>query len=597
MGAERLALLKGELTRRGLDGFVVPLADEHQGEYVPPHARRLAWLTGFTGSAGTAVVLADRAALFVDGRYTLQARREAGDLFEHFHSADEPASRWIGAALPAGGKLGFDPWLHLYDQVTALREACARAGGSLVPCDDNPVDAVWSDRPGPPRAPVTIQPESFAGRSSADKRRAVADNLANDRLDAAVLADPAAIAWLLNIRGDDIAHTPVPLAFAILGADAGVDLFIDRAKLYPETLAHLGPTVRVHAPDAFAGMLAAPAWRDRRVRVDSAHGAYAISHLLEQAGAVVDRGADPCALPKACKNAVELDGCREAHRRDGAALCRFLAWLAREGGSGQIDELTAVEMAAEMRKGGRHYRGLSFPTIAGSGPNGAIVHYGVTVETNRLLRPGELFLLDSGGQYLDGTTDVTRTVAVAPEIKEPGDEIRRRFTLVLKGHIGVASAVFPTGTTGSQLDVLARRALWADGLDYDHGTGHGVGSYLSVHEGPQRISKSGGGAVLQPGMVLSNEPGYYKADSYGIRLENLIAVVEGPHPPGAERSLLAFDPLTLAPFDRVLIDPDLLTDGELDWLNAYHARVLAEIGPLVDGDTAFWLERVTRPLR
>ncbi len=594
--AERLALLRAELKRRNLAGFVVPLADEHQGEYVPPHARRLAWLSGFTGSAGMAVVLTDRAALFVDGRYTLQARREAGGLFEHFHLTDHPPARWIADMLPAGGRLGFDPWLHLPDQVAALREACARAGGAFEPCDDNPLDAVWTDRPDPPLAPVVIQSEAFAGRGAAEKRDEIAGILAEGRLDAAVLADPASIAWLLNIRGGDVDHTPLPLSFALLRADARVDLFVDSRKLSPAIEAHLGGAVRVRPPDAFADALDSPDWSGRRVRVDRAHTPFAVTERLTRAGAIVDPGEDPCALPKACKNPVELAGCRAAHLRDGAALCRFLAWLAREGGSGRVDELAAEAMAEAVRRDGLHYRGLSFPSIVGSGPNGAIVHYGVTEETNRLLRPGELFLLDSGAQYLDGTTDVTRTMAVAPDIKDPGDEIRRRFTLVLKGHIAVSSAVFPVGTSGGQLDILARRALWAEGLDYDHGTGHGVGSFLSVHEGPQRISKAGGGGPLKPGMVLSVEPGYYKPEGYGIRLENLVAVVEAPMPAGGERPLLAFEPLTLAPFDRALIDPGLLDARETAWLDSYHARVAAEIGPLVDGETAVWLEGATRKI-
>ncbi|MBC7951646.1 MAG: aminopeptidase P family protein [Rhodospirillaceae bacterium] len=594
-GPERLNALRAELGRRDLAGFIIPRADEHQGEYVSRRAQRLAWLTGFTGSAGLAIVLTEQAAVFVDGRYTLQVGQEVDTaLFEPVPMADCPPSRWLSERLKDGDWLGFDPWLHTWDQIEALRLTAERAGAQLVPCDDvNPLDAVWADQPAPPMAPVVLHALEFAGQSSAEKRAELATALTTDRLDAAVLTDPASVAWLLNIRGGDVAYTPLPLGFAILHDDASVDLFMEPAKLAGLSL---GSEITVHPPANLTNALEALGRDGKRVRVDPAMAAYAVLDRLTQSGAKLDRGADPCALPKACKNRVELDGARAAHRRDGAALVRFFAWLATQD---QVDELGATARLEEFRREGQHFQGLSFPTIAGSGPHGAIVHYRSTPKTNRRLEPGELFLLDSGAQYLDGTTDVTRTVVVGAQgaVGIPGAEERERFTLVLKGHIALARAVFPVGTTGSQLDVLARRPLWERGLDYDHGTGHGVGSYLSVHEGPQRISKLGTGAVaLKPGMVLSNEPGYYKTGAYGIRIENLVVVTEADDPPGGERPLLRFETLTLVPMDRALVEPSLLDAHERAWLDEYHARVAEELAPLLDGAARVWLEQATRPL-
>ncbi|MGE5514976.1 MAG: aminopeptidase P family protein [Bacteroidota bacterium] len=589
--ASRLDALRAELAARGLAGFVVPRADEHQGEYVAACARRLAWLTGFTGSAGMAAVLADRAAVFVDGRYILQVRTEVDpDRFEPLHLIDTPPSRWLGERLRAGDRLGYDPWLHTADQVEVLRQAVERAGAELVACADNPLDAVWHDRPAPPRAPVVPHPLAFAGRSSAEKRGDVAEILRADRLDAAVLTDPSSIAWLLNIRGGDVAYTPLPLSFAILHGDGRVDLFIDAAKLSGDVAEHLGAEVSVQPPVALEAALTDLGQAGKRVRVDPATAAAAIFDRLMAAGAKIERGADPCALSKACKNPAELDGARAAHRRDGVAMVRFLAWLETQH---EVDELGAAARLEAIRAEGEHFRGLSFPTIAGSGPHGAIVHYRSSAKTNRVLRLGELFLLDSGAQYLDGTTDITRTIAIGT----PGPEERERFTLVLKGHVALARAVFPAGTTGSQLDALARQFLWRSGLDYDHGTGHGVGSFLSVHEGPQRVSKVGTGAVaLKPGMVVSNEPGYYKSGSYGIRIENLVAVVPVDIPAGGDRDLLGFETLTLVPFDRALIAPALLDAAERAWIDAYHARVAAELAPLLPEAERDWLRRATAPL-
>jgi Xaa-Pro aminopeptidase len=588
----RVAALRAELKRRGLAGFIVPRADEHQGEYVPPRAERLAWLTGFTGSAGLAIVLEHTAAVFVDGRYTLQVTQQVDPkLFIFRHITDQPPEGWVAEQLPKGGKLGYDPWLHTPDGLETLRRAAAKAGGELAACADNPLDAVWADQPAPPIAPVRPHELRFTGRDSVDKRTTLGGKLAADKVDAAVLTAPDSIAWLLNIRGGDVPRTPLPLSFAVLHADGGVDLFIDRRKLVPGLEAHLGNAVRVQAPDRLSETLDALGREKRRVLADPTSAAAAIFDRLAAAGAEIVRGSDPCALPKACKNPVEIEGTRAAHRRDGAAVTRFLAWLALHGAAGTLTEIDAAERLAQFRRENELFRDFSFDTISGAGPNGAIVHYRVTPETNRPIRSGELYLIDSGAQYLDGTTDITRTVAIGT----PAAEMRDRFTRVLKGHIALGSARFPRGTTGSQLDALARTALWAVGIDYDHGTGHGVGSYLGVHEGPQRISKVPNRVPLDVGMIVSNEPGFYKTGGYGIRIENLVTVIEAKVD-GGERPMLAFETLTLAPIDRSLIEPSLLAPAEIAWLDSYHARVRGIIGPLVDAETAAWLAEATRPL-
>ena len=588
----RLAGLRAELVERGLDGFVVPRSDEHQGEYVPPRGQRLAWLTGFTGSAGVAVVLRQRAALFVDGRYTLQAAQQVdGGLFEIHHLIEEPPPRWLVTALKRGEVLGYDPWLHTPQDVERLRMAADKAGAVLRAVESNPVDRVWTDQPAAPLAPVVAHPEVFAGESAQSKRERLARALAEDGTQAAVLTMPESVAWLLNIRGGDVPHTPLPLSFAILRADASVALFIDRRKLTPGLDRHLGNAVTVQPPEELGPALDALAAAGGPVRVDPATAASWIFDRLERAGAVIHRAADPCLLPKACKNPVEIAGTRAAHRRDGAALTRFLAWLAQVAPQGGLGEIAASDRLEALRREGEHFRDLSFPTISGAGSNGAIVHYRATAQSEKRLEPGTLYLLDSGAQYLDGTTDVTRTVAIG----EPTAEMRDRFTRVLKGHIALALARFPRGTTGTQLDALARRSLWRKGLDYDHGTGHGVGSYLGVHEGPQRISKAPNSQPLLPGMIVSNEPGYYQTGAYGIRIENLV-LVQPVVAEGGEREMLGFETLTLAPIDRNLIEPSMLDDEEIEWLDAYHARVREELTPLVDADTARWLAEVTRPL-
>ena len=587
----RVAMLREELETRRLDGFVVPRSDEHQGEYVPTCAQRLAWLTGFTGSAGMAIVLRDRAALFVDGRYTLQAAAQVDPaLFEIRHVTEEPAAQWLGLALGKGAVLGYDPWLHTPQEVERLQVGTERAGASLRTVEGNPVDRVWPGRPAAPLAPVVPHADRFAGESASDKRARLARGLSDAGVAAAVLTMPESIAWLLNIRGGDVPHTPLPLSFAILRDDGSVRLFIDRRKLLPGLDRHLGNEVSIEPVGHFGPALDALAVSGARVQADPATAASWVFDRLAAAGGNIHRAADPCLLPKACKNASELDGTRAAHRRDGAAVTRFLAWLAREAPKGGLREIAASDRLEAFRREGEHFRDLSFPTISGAGSNGAIVHYRATPESEKTLEPGTLYLLDSGAQYLDGTTDITRTIAIGT----PDAEMRDRFTRVLKGHIALATARFPKGTTGTQLDAFARRALWEKGLDYDHGTGHGVGSYLSVHEGPQRISKAPNMQPLLPGMIVSNEPGYYKTGAWGIRIENLVVVT--PADSGGEREILGFETLTLAPIDRALVDRDLLDEGEIAWLDAYHARVRETISPLVDAETARWLAEATAPL-
>ncbi len=590
--ASRLADLRAELKRRGIDGFVVPRADEHQGEYVPRRSQRLAWLTGFSGSAGLAIVLADRAAIFVDGRYTLAVRGQVDTAaFVPHQIPEQSPEAWIAANLPGGGKLGFDPWLQTVDGHERFARACQRAGGEFVALESNPVDAVWRDRPPAPLAPVLPQPDEFAGESSAAKRTRIAALVKAKGADVALITAPDSIAWLLNVRGGDVPRTPFALGFALLHADGHVDLYMDRRKVPDRTLAWLGNAVTLAPPEELGAALDLLGRTDKRVLVETASAPVWAATRLQAAGAALVREADPIALPKACKNTVELAGIRAAHRRDGAAVSRFLAWLSTESRSGKLGEIEAADRLQALRQETGRLRDLSFDTISGAGPNGAIVHYHASDATQRRLEPGSLYLVDSGGQYRDGTTDITRTVAIG----SPGAEMRDRFTRVLKGHIALAMARFPAGTTGSQLDALARYALWQAGLDYDHGTGHGVGAYLSVHEGPQRISKVANTVALQPGMIVSNEPGYYKAGAYGIRIENLVAVREADID-GADRRYLEFETLTLAPIDIACIDPALLTDAERRWLNDYHRRVRETVGPQVDDATRAWLADATRAL-
>ena len=593
--AERLASLRAELARQGLDGFIIPISDEHMSEYVGAYAQRLQWLTGFNGSAGTAAVLTERAAIAVDGRYEIQVRDQVpGDLYDYVDIPGATLSDWLAGAVHEGARIGYDPWLHGEPWVQAMAKALKPAGAQLVPVTANPVDAVWDGRPQPSDAPAIVQPEQHAGRSSSEKRAEIAEWLKAKKLDATVVTALDSIAWLFNIRGADVSRTPVVLSFALLHADGTADLFIDEAKLTAEVRAHLGNAVRVHPRAAFADSLDHMA--GKRVAADPAFTVEAIIARLEAAGATVERMRDPCILPKAVKNPVEIAGMKAAHERDGAALTRFLRWVEAEAPKGHVDELSAAAQLEAFRREDAMLADLSFDTISGAGPNGALMHYRVSPETNRPLETGTLYLVDSGGQYRDGTTDVTRTIAVG----KPSAEMRRRFTQVLKGHIALATAVFPAGTRGSQLDTLARMHLWADGVDYGHGTGHGVGHFLSVHEGPQRIAKSAGGQagteeVLQAGMILSNEPGYYKPGHYGIRIENLVLVVERAVE-GAEHRMLGFETITFAPIDRALIDLELLTGPEQRWVDTYHEAVKAKVGPLLSGDDREWLDGACAPL-
>jgi len=587
----RLAALREQLKRDRLDGFVVPLTDEHMSEYVGSYAQRLAWLTGFRGSAGTAVVLPEEAAIFTDGRYTLQVRSQVDGAHWSFHSVPETSvADWLRQHAPQGGRIGYDPWLHTREWVRKARAALEKTGAELVPVARNPIDSVWEDRPEPSRARLVVHPIEHAGKSSAEKRQEMADGLRLEGADAAVLSALDSIAWTLNVRGRDVEHTPVALAFALVGRDGTADLFVDSEKLSPEVRQHLGNGVRVHERSEFESHL--KSLGGKTILVDPERAVAAIFDALEAGGAQILEKRDPAVLPKAIKNEVEIAGHRSAQARDGAAVVRFLHWLSVEAPKGGVDELAAAARLEQFRREGGDLRDLSFDTISGAGPNGAIVHYRVTEETNRPLDSGSLYLVDSGGQYPDGTTDITRTVAIGT----PTAEMRDRFTRVLKGHIALARAVFPQGTRGNQLDVLARQFLWQAGLDYAHGTGHGVGSYLAVHEGPQRIATFGGGdEPLQPGMICSNEPGYYKTGEYGIRIENLV-LVESRDIPGAEKKMLGFETLTFAPIDRNLIDVAMLTDEERGWIDAYHARVRDVVASFVEGEVLAWLEEACRPL-
>jgi Xaa-Pro aminopeptidase len=585
--APRLAALRGELKQRGLDGFLVPRADEHQGEYVPKRAERLAWLTAFTGSAGAAVVLAERAAIFVDGRYTLQVRKQTDtSLFEPRDLVAEGPAAWIEHAVGKGQKIGYDPWLHTAAAVEGLKASAKKAGAALVACKTNPIDAVWGDQPDAPAAKAVPHGLALAGESAEAKRTRLAEEVKKKGADACVLTMPDSICWLLNMRGADTPHTPFALSFAILNADGSTDLFMDERKSSPELIQHLGNSVRLRAPQDFAPAL--DAFKDKTVAADPATAASAIFDRLGKAGAKILHLPDPCQLPKACKNSIEIEGTRKAHIRDGAALTRFLCWFAREAPKGKLDEITVSEKLEEFRKVGGALSDLSFDSISAASEHAAIPHYRVTRSSNLPVLQDRIYLIDSGGQYPDGTTDVTRTVIVG----KPTAEMKDRFTRVLKGHIALATVKFPEGTTGSALDSFARRSLWDVGLDYDHGTGHGVGTYLSVHEGPQNISKRLVAQALKPGMIVSNEPGFYKAGEYGIRIENLIVVRELPA--ATDRKMMEFETITLGPIDLNLVEVSLLTADERAWLNAYHARVREKLAPLVDGETRAWLEDATR---
>jgi len=592
---DRLKALREQLKADRLDGFVVPLTDEHMSEYVGSYAQRLAWLTGFEGSAGSAVVLPEQAAIFVDGRYTLQVRAQVDGAHWQYQSVPETSiADWLKEHAPTGARIGYDPWLHSRDWVKRAGEALKAKGAELVAVGENPIDKVWRDRPEASKAHLVVHPDRYAGKSSAEKRQEIADWLGRQGADAAVLSALDSIAWAFNVRGADVARTPVALAFALVHSDGTADLFVEPEKVSAEVRQHLGNGVRLHDRSEFEAALGELG--GKTVAVDPERTVAAIFEALEQAKAKVVAVRDPTILPKAIKNEVEIAGHRAAQERDGAAIARFLKWVEAEAPKGELDELTASDRLEALRKQSPELRDLSFDTISGAGPNGAIVHYRSSEKTNRKLEPGTLYLVDSGGQYVDGTTDITRTVAIG----EPTDEMRDRFTRVLKGHIAVATAIFPKGTRGSQLDSFARRPLWDAGLDYAHGTGHGVGSFLSVHEGPQRISpvgsaQPGGDEPLRAGMILSNEPGYYKTGAYGIRIENLVLVVDTAIE-GAEKEMLGFETLTFAPVERRLIVREMLSAQEIAWVDDYHRRVLARIGPLLEGEDRAWLEQACAPL-
>jgi Xaa-Pro aminopeptidase len=587
-GRARVGQLRVELEKRGLAGFIVPRADEHQNEYVPANAERLRWLTGFAGSAGLAVVLKDSAALFVDGRYTEQVKTEAdASVFEFRHVPEEPPTEWIQRHLKRDDKLGYDPRLHTPEAVARYATACEKAGAGLIPVDANPIDAVWPDRPPAPLGAITPHKLRFAGESTAAKITRVRQTIGPSQ--GLLISDPHNLAWLFNVRGSDVSYTPLPIGWAYLPLEGRPVAFIDGRKLSPASRQSLSRQADVLEPDELLKFVEDLGRRGERVAFDAATAPAYLTQAIERAGGKADIGPDPITLMKAKKNAFELAGARAAHERDGAAMANFLSWFTTEAPRGRLTEIDAVKALETFRRASLALKDLSFPTIAGAGPNSAIPHYRVSEESNRKIERG-IFLIDSGAQYEDGTTDITRTIAVG----RPSPLMRDRFTRVLKGHIAVARAIFPPGTNGAQIDALARGALWRAGLDFDHGTGHGIGSYLSVHEGPQRIAKTGMTA-LAPGMIISNEPGYYSAGAFGIRIENLLTV-ESKTIAGGERPMLGFETLTFAPIDLSLVEPKLMDADEIDWLDSYHARVRKTLSPRVDTSTRAWLTKATRRL-
>jgi Xaa-Pro aminopeptidase len=574
-----------------LDGVFIPHDDEYQNEYLPACYERLAWATGFTGSAGAAFIFQKSAIVFVDGRYTLQVKQQlAPKMFEVGDLIEPGPFGWLAKQTLAGQKIGYDPRVISPDSLEKLVEAAKKAGAELVATETNPVDAAWTDRPAEPLAQVVPHDIAYAGESSSSKRARLGKMLQDQKIDASVITSPASIAWLFNVRGGDVSRTPLPLGRAFLYSDGQAELFLNPSKVGAELGAHLGNEVSLRSSNELERRMAK--LQGKRVGLDPAMASSWFFTALSKAGAEIVRTQDPVMLPRARKNATEIEGMRNAHRRDGAALSRFLRWFEDYGQTGEVTEIDAARRVEEFREATGELRDLSFNAISSAGPNAAINHYRPDTQTNRKLERGTLFLLDSGGQYLDGTTDVTRTLAIG----EPTEEMKERNTRVLKGHIALARVRFPKGTSGSALDVLARLSLWEGGLDYDHGTGHGVGSYLGVHEGPHRISKAPNNVALEPGMVVSNEPGYYKPGAWGIRIENLQFVTEPKPVNGGDREMMGFETLTLAPLDRRLILPGLLTEQEWVWIDRYHARVLAEVGPLLSEDDRAWLAQACRPL-
>lgn len=592
-GATRVDELRRALESRGLDGFIVPRTDEHQNEYIPACAERLAWLTGFTGSAGIAVVLHDTAAVCVDGRYTVQVQEQIDtDVFETPHLiSDGGWTGWLRDRLDPGQRIGFDPRLHTIGGVRKLQELGREVGAEFVPVETNPIDEIWRDRPAPPEGRIEVHPLELAGRPASDKLDEVRDTLSRAGQDAVVLSAPDVVAWLFNIRGSDVPHTPLPLAFAVVPAEGRPTLVVSSRKLTNESRAYLDELTELVEPDGFSGVLEALGDGRSRVRLDPAGTTQWIADTLTEAGAKIVEATDPCMLPKARKTVEEIKGARAAHETDAVAMCRFLAWFDREAPKGGLDEIAVAKKLEALRAESGLLRDISFDTISAAGPHAAIPHYRVTTQSNRKIEPNSIFLIDSGGQYRSGTTDITRTIAVG----EPSPEMITHNTLVLRGHITLATARFPVGTTGAQLDPLARYFLWQAGFDFDHGTGHGIGSYLSVHEGPQRIAKTGT-VALEPGMIVSNEPGYYRPGEYGIRIENLLAVREAELVSGGDKPVLSFEVLSFVPIDRRLIDPEMLSRDEVTWLNSYHLLVLERVAPHLDDEDRAWLEKATESL-
>ncbi|WP_234732066.1 aminopeptidase P family protein [Acidocella facilis] len=580
----RLAALRASCRQHGLDGYLIPRSDEYLGEYVPPCGERLAFISGFTGSAGLAIVLGARAAVFSDGRYTLQLEQETdASAWERRHIIEDKPEAWLAEAAP-GGRIGYDPW-------TISAEALGRfTGVEMVPLSPNLIDIIWTDRPAPPLAPAYPYPEALAGESSEAKRHRLGAALQAAGQDSAVLSDGASLAWLFNIRGTDLEFCPFALGYALLHKDGTAGLFMAPEKITPELRAHLGPQVFIAAPEALPGAIAT--LEGRAVRYDPASQPAWFADALREARAVIAPGPDPVALPKARKNAAEQAGARAAHLRDGVAMVEFLAWAAEALPTGKETEMSAASRLLACRAAQDKFRGESFPAISGAGENGAIIHYRVDEASNRAIKPDEVYLIDSGGQYLDGTTDITRTIWTGPG--PAPDAVKAHVTAVLAGTIALARAVFPEGVAGAHLDALARQELWRAGLDYDHGTGHGVGAYLSVHEGPASISRAARPVALAEGMILSDEPGYYLPGAYGIRMENLL-LVQKAELPAAKTQFLRFETLTLVPFDRALIDSARLPAEALAWLNAYHARVQASLSPYLSDKAAAWLKRVCAP--
>lgn len=591
LGRKNLPILQAALKEQGLDGFIVPHEDEYQNEYLPASSDRLQWASGFTGSAGAGVVMTESAAIFTDGRYTIQVRQQVdGDLFAYENLENGGVAKWLKDTIKPKQKIGFDPKLHSPAALSRLISAIENAGGTAIAVSPNPIDIAWTDRPAAPVTPITIQPEALAGKSHAQKRAEIGKAIDENQADCALITAPASIAWLLNIRGSDVQCTPLPLSTAIIQKNGHVDFFVNAKKLSSEISQHLGNEISIHNEADLEGTLKKLSGKTIIMDPDTASAWH--FGTAESGGATVKKAMDPVALPKACKNAAELEGSANAHRRDAIPLIKFLHWLDTEAQSGEYDEIDAATKLELFRHENSELKDLSFETISGAGENGALCHYRVSVATSLKLAPNSLFLVDSGGQYQDGTTDVTRTVPIGTATAEMKD----RFTRVLQGHIALATIHFPDGTTGPALDAFARAPLWAVGLDYDHGTGHGVGVFLGVHEGPQRISKAANSVALRPGMIVSNEPGYYKAGEYGIRIENLQYVTEPKAKKGGERPVMGFETLTLAPIHRDLIDLDILTEAERNYVDTYHARVLKDIGPNLEGNVLEWLKAACAPL-